>query len=184
MTTYPEALDSDLELPRTTDNVTELSADVVNSIRDAVIAIQGAIGISPQGQKASLTERINVSIDSNGFIKRSALESIGLVTLPITNAQVGATAGIEEDKLALDYNTATLKGLIDSMRIDLNGMQSGLATNTNSSSTHYLGLGNYHDGYHIKINSVGSTGIAGLEAATVGAALNEIASYLPINSFP
>ena len=178
MTTYPEALDSDLELPRATDDVTELSVDLINSLRDAIIAIQGAVGLNPQGQKSSLTERINVSIDSNGFIKKSALDNIGLVTLPVTNIHIGPTAGIEESKLALDYTTASLKGLLDSMRIDMTGLIAGFSTSTNAANSHFLGLANFHDGYQIKINLVGSTGIAGLEATTVGGALNEIGAYL------
>ena len=93
MTSYPDAFDSDLELPRATDDVTELSADMINSLRDAVITIQRTLGLSPQGQKSSLTDRVNVSIDRNGYIKKDALEGIGLVTLPISNIHIGPTAG-------------------------------------------------------------------------------------------
>jgi len=178
MTTYPEAFDTDLELPRATDDVSELSVDYINSLRDAVIAIQKVIGLAPQGLKSSLTERVNISIDSNGRIKKAALDGIGLVTLPITNIHVGPTAGILESKLALDYGTAYLKNLMDSMRIDMQGMLSGLAINTDAANSHYLGIGNFHDGYHIKINSVGNFGVAGLEATTIGGAVNEIGSYL------
>ncbi len=50
MTTYPGTLDSDLDLPRASDDVTEISSDSINSIRDAVIAIETAVGTEPQAQ--------------------------------------------------------------------------------------------------------------------------------------
>ena len=115
MTNYPDAFDSDLELPRANDDVSELSSDYINSLRDAIIAIQRALGIGPQGLKESLSERVNVSIDSRGYIKREALEDIGLVTLPISDKHIAQTAGIKESKLDLDYNTVTLKNLLDSL---------------------------------------------------------------------
>lgn len=178
MTTYPEAFDSDLELPRASDNVTELSSDLINSLRDAIIAIQQSIGLMPQGNKSSFTNRVNVSIDANGFIKRNALENIGLVTLPIANKHIGATAAIQESKLALDYNTAALKNMVDSLRTDVGGVISGLAINTDASNSHALGLAHFHDGYHIKINKGTQVGVAGLQAKTVGDALNELGALL------
>lgn len=178
MTIYPDALDSDLELPRANDNVSEITVDYINSLRDAVIALQRTLGINPHGQKPSVSDRINVSIDSNGNIKKSSLTSIGLVTLPIVDSHVSATAGIKEQKLALDYNTATLKTMVDSLRTDLNGAINGAAANTNAINKHFLGSGNNHDGYHIKINNGTQIGVAGLQATTVGDAINEISVRL------
>ena len=65
MTIYPEAFDSDLELPRADDDVSELSADYINSLRDAIIAIERAVGINPQGNKSSLIERIKEKLHFN-----------------------------------------------------------------------------------------------------------------------
>ncbi len=178
MTIYPSALDSDLELPRVEEEVSEISGDFINSLRDAVIAIQRTIGINPQGNKTSLTDRINVSIDSNGFIKKTAIETIGLVTLPVVDKHIGATAGIQESKLDLDYGTTYLKNMIDSVKVDVNGVLSGLASVNNSVNKHFLGTGNYHDGYQIKINLGTQYGIGGLTAITVGDSLNEIAAHL------
>ena len=132
MTTYPGTLDSDLDLPRASDDVTEISSDRINSIRDDVIAIETAVGTEPQGNKISFTDRVNVSIDANGNIKPGALAGIGLVTLPINNAQVGSTAGILESKLNLNFTTVALKNLIDSLGSDLQGALDGLGANTNA----------------------------------------------------
>ncbi|KKN13226.1 hypothetical protein LCGC14_1008560 [marine sediment metagenome] len=178
MSTYPSQLDSDVEIQRVDDNITEVGSDVINALRDAVFIIQKTLGVNPQGNKSTLTNRINTSIDANGIIKRSALESVGLVSLPITNLHVGTTAGIEETKLDLDHGTQVLKNLNDSMRIDLDGISNGLSALTSGFNLHILGSGNFHDGYHIKINTSSSIGVAGLEATTIGDALNEIGAIL------
>src|SRR5271157_4685376 len=98
MTVYPNSIDSDLELPRLDNNITEINADSINNIRDAVLAIEKNLGINLQGNENSLADRINVSIDGNGFIKADALTGIGLVSLPITNPEIAPDAGIDETK--------------------------------------------------------------------------------------
>lgn len=177
-TTYPADYDSDLEIPRIEQNVSEISGDVINSLRDATFAIQTTMGINPQGNKASLTDRINVSIDANGYIKSASLENIGLLALPVVDRHVGLNAGIQESKLDLEYGTRYLKNLIDSMRTDLNGIVSGLSDLTARFNLHTLGRGYHHDGYHIKINLGTEVGVAGLEATTVGDAINELSARL------
>lgn len=177
---FPDGFDTDLEIPRIDQNVTEINGDIINSLRDAIFAMQKAIGLDGQGNKPSLVDRINVAIDPNGNITKAALEAVGLVTLPITNKQVGQTAGIVESKLQLDYSTQTLRNLIASLQTDLNGSLQGISTITASFNTHVLGTGNFHDGYQVKINNpnVPQVGIAGLEATTIGDALNELTEIL------
>lgn len=178
MSIYPEDFDSDLEIPRVDQNVSEISGDVINSLRDAIFAIQKTIGLNSQGNKPSFSERVNVSIDSNGRIKSDALSSLGLLTLPVLDKHIGINAGIQESKLALTYNTTTLKNLIDSLRTDVTGINNGLTATTSTLTLHTSGLGYFHDGYHIKINTDDSVGIAGLESLTVGDALNELSGIL------
>lgn len=178
MTVFPDDFDSDLEIPRIDKNVSEISGDSINSLRDAVFAIQRALGLKIQGNKPSLVDRINVSIDANGFIKKSALDNIGLVTLPVVDRHVGINAAVKESKLDLDYGTTFLFGKINSLRTDLNGISAGLSSQTAGFNLHILGQANFHDGYHIKINVGSSVGVAGLEATTVGDAINEISALL------
>ena len=83
MSIYPSELDTDLEIPRVDNNVTEVSSDTINALRDAVFNIEKNLGLSLQGNKPDLAARLNVSIDSNGNLKTSALTAAGLVTLPI-----------------------------------------------------------------------------------------------------
>lgn len=178
MSVYPNSFDSDLEIPRVDKNVTEISGETINSLRDAVFAIQRSLGLNIQGNKASLSDRINVSIDANGFIKRSAIENLGLVSLPIDDRHVGNNAGIKESKLALDFPTSALSNRISSLKTDLDGIASGLSSNVAAFNLHILGQANFHDGYQIKVNLGSNTGIAGLEATTIGDAVNEIGSFL------
>jgi len=178
MTVYPEDFDTDLEIPRVDKNISEISGEAINSLRDAIFALQKTLGLGIQGNKPSFGDRVNVSIDANGLIKKKALENIGLVTLPITNQQVGINAGILEVKLDLDYSTAALNNSISSLRTDVNGIANGVSGVTANFNLHILGQGNFHDGYHIKVNLGSNEGIAGLEATTIGDALNELSKLL------
>jgi hypothetical protein len=168
MSVYPEQLDTDLEIPRVDNNVTEVSGDSINSIRDAVFNIEQSLGISPQGNKVSLAERVSVSIDSNGNIKSSALESAGLVTLPINNSHIGVTAAIAESKLDLDFTTTSLNTRIDSAVTNITANEQSFNTLSSNNTTHYAGTFGRHDGYDVDLT------IAVRGATTVEQALNEV----------
>lgn len=124
---YPTNIDTDAEIPRVEDNITEIGGEAINQLRAAVFAIEKALGRMPQGTAADLASRIGVSLDNNGNIRAAALSGIGLVTLPITDAQVGSAAGIEESKLDLDYGTALLKSWIDSLRVRVDALEAAVA---------------------------------------------------------
>jgi len=178
---YPEELDSDLTLPRVDDNITEIRAETINPIRDAVLTIEKTLGTNPQGNLQDLDTRINISIDSDGNIKSSALAAIGLVTLPIYDAQIATNANIQETKLALAYNTPTLKSLIDVADSDISSLQGSLNNVSNTLHLHIFGIDTLdfrHDGYQININTAGTAGLAGLGVTTIGDAVNEFDGYL------
>src|SRR3990167_10183206 len=99
MTLYPDALDDDNTIQRIDDNLSELGTEVINSLRSAVFAIETELGIGLSGSAGSLINRLDLSLNPDGSIKASALTSIGLVTLPITNSQIASNAGISEFKL-------------------------------------------------------------------------------------
>ncbi len=154
MVKYPTGLDTDAELPRVEDNITEIGGEAINSLRAAVFAIEKALGIRPQGTAADLAARLGASLDNNGNIKASALSGIGLVTLPITNAQVGAAAGIEESKLDLNYGTALLKSWIDSLRVRVDALEIAVAQDIYNLGQHIAHPSNYgrHDAYDIDVD--------------------------------
>jgi hypothetical protein len=148
---YPGQLDSDVEIPRVDDNITEIGGEAINSLRDAIFSIEDAIGINPQGNVEDFVTRVNRVIDENGNIKLSALSARGLVTLPISNDQIDANAGIEETKLALDYTTAALYADIISSRADSESIRQGLNSITSRTIKHFLGTSDNHDGYMVSL---------------------------------
>lgn len=110
-TVYPNALDTDAEIQQIDDNITELGSDVINSLRSAVFALEEELGIGARGSMGSTADRLDVSLNANGTIKASALTSVGLATLPITNNQI-ADGTIEEYKINFSYSPSDLHSLI------------------------------------------------------------------------
>ena len=141
---YPNGIDTDAEIPRVEDNISEIGGEAINQLRAAVFAIEKALGVKPQGTAADLAARLGVSLDNNGNIKASALSGIGLVTLPVTNAQVGSAAGIEETKLDLDYGTALLKSWIDSLKARVDALEAAVALDIAHLSQHVAGTWGRH----------------------------------------
>lgn len=163
MSNYPITLDDDSTIFRIDDNLSELGSDVINQLREAVFAIQGELGTSPSGSVGSVVNRLNVSLNADGTIKSSALSSVGLVTLPIDNAQVGVNAGIEESKLDLDYATSSLNTRLSAAETLLNSLATFASSINSNLRTHVAGGSVFDDGAlarhvasHIDLNAVPS----------------------------
>lgn len=148
---YPGQIDSDVELPYVADNVTEIGAEAINSLRDAIFSIEEAIGANPQGNLSTFVARINKVIDNNGLIKTSALAERGLVTLPIADVHIGDTAAIKETKLDLDHTTAELYAKIVDNEVDLEALRISLSAFILRTSRHFIGVSDRHDGYQIDL---------------------------------
>lgn len=133
---YPGALDTDVQIPRIDDNITEIGGEAINGLRSAIFNIQEALGLNPQGTTADLATRLNVSINPDGSLKASALAAIGLVTLPITNSQIASNAGIEESKLDLDYSTVALRTLIANLEVFANAINTNLLQDIGNLNQH------------------------------------------------
>lgn len=164
MSVYPFALDSDETIIRIDDNITELGGDAINQLRDAIFAMQGELGIGLKGSLNNLADRLNVSLNSNGTIKQSALAAIGLVTLPIVDNQIANNAGIKEYKLALDHTTSDLYTLIVANKDLLDAVNAFASTTSTNFLNHLAGSTFLSDGEtsarhvasHIDLNSVPS----------------------------
>ena len=163
MSVYPFAIDSDADIIRVDDNITEIGGEAINQLRDAVFAIEKELGISPSGSASSLANRFDVAHNSDGSIKASALASVGLATLPISDGQVGTNAGIKEYKLDLDHTTSDLYTLIVSNQALLNALNtfaqatdSDLATHIGGGSILSDGSPGRHVASHIDLNNVPS----------------------------
>ena len=195
MSNFPTSLDDDGSIYRVDDNLSQIGSEVINQLRSAIFAVEQNIGLSAAGSLGSLSDRLNVSLNANGTIKASALTSIGLVTLPITNTQVGTNAGILESKLSLDYSTADLNTLIQANTTLLNSLaayEAALETKVNSHISGGPASNLRHTASMIDINGVPSdsrdpsytwVGLIDkdgydLSAATVADALYEINTNL------
>ena len=110
---YPNKLDTSVEIPVIRDNITEIGSDVLNSLRSAIFNIEKTLGINPQGATGNtVASRLNNAIDDNGNITKDALDRSGLLSGPISNADVSKVAGISEEKLKLNFPTQLLQDQI------------------------------------------------------------------------
>ena len=57
-TQYPNALDTQLTLPKVFDGISPILADDVNRIRDAVVAVQTELGTNPSSTFSTLVDRL------------------------------------------------------------------------------------------------------------------------------
>ena len=157
MSVYPQELDTDSTIIRVDDNLSELGTEAINNLRSSMFAVQAELGITPSGSKDSVADRLDVSLNANGTIRASALTSVGLVTLPIDNAQVGTNAGIIESKLSLDYSTSDLNTLIQANSTLLQSL-SDFASDTDTTLNSHIGGSAVsslrHVASHIDLNSV------------------------------
>ena len=156
MSNFPTLLDDDSSIFRIDDNVSELGGSAINQLRSAVYAIESNIGLTFAGSKSSGSARLDVSLNPDGTIKASALTSIGLVTLLITNAQVGSGAGILESKLSLNYSTSNLNTLIQANSVllaSLSAFEAALETKVNSHIAGGPASNLRHVASHIDINA-------------------------------
>ena len=142
---YPNSLDNDTNIPAINDNVDQIGGDVINDIRDAIFNMQAEVGLGGSGSSGSIANRINVSIAADGYIIPSALTSIGLVALPITNNQIINNAGIPESKLSLDYSTIDLFNAISDLSRGVDTVSGWISASGTKLEPHIIGAFYRHD---------------------------------------
>lgn len=159
MTVYPNEIDSDADIGRVDDNIVEIGGQIINQLRDAVFALETELGIAASGSADSVADRLDVSLNPDGTIKYSALNGIGLVSLPITNSQVGTNANISESKLNLIHSTSDLytliigaKNLLNQYVVKTQELISNLIAHIGGSSTLLDGNPGKHILSHVLIN--------------------------------
>lgn len=62
---YPNQIDNSTSIPVATDGVTPVNADVVNRLRDAIIAIESENGVNPSGTYGTVRARLD-ALESGG----------------------------------------------------------------------------------------------------------------------
>ena len=163
MSVYPFSIDSDADIIRIDNNITQLGGEAINQLRDSMFAVQGELGVRPSGSKSTVALRLDESLNPDGSIKASALTSVGLATLPIDDTQVASTAGIKEYKIALDHTTSDLytlilsnTALLTSLTSFANAVDSDLSTHIGGGAILSDGSDGRHVASHIDLNDVAS----------------------------
>lgn len=59
MVKYPAQIDDPSSLPIVIDNVTPFSAEIVNRLRDAIIAIENELGTNPAGNAGTVKAKLD-----------------------------------------------------------------------------------------------------------------------------
>jgi hypothetical protein len=139
MSNFPSDYDDDTTLPFVNDNITEIGAEAINALRDAVFNIEQNVGLNAQGSALSIANRLGISLNPDGTIKPSAIASLGLVTLPITEDQISPTANIPESKLHLDHRTQDLFNYIQDLSGDVNAALGWISITGSKLDPHLLG---------------------------------------------
>jgi hypothetical protein len=153
MTNFPSQIDTDTELPPVYNNIVDVGEAAINAIRAAMFAVEENLGVNAQGSMASVGARLDVSLNSDGTLKSSAVSGLGLVVLPITNGQVSATAAIDESKLHLTYSTQSLYNLFGNLSTAVNTLNNFNATTGIKVEPHIAGSGFRHKLSHIDVDA-------------------------------
>lgn len=156
MSNFPNNFDDDTTLPFVNDNITEVGGDAINALRDAVFSIQQYLGLGGAGTTPSISSRLGISLFPDGTIKPSAITSLGLVTLPITNNQIANNADIPESKLHLDHRTQDLFNYIRDLSGDVNIALGWISTTGIKLEPHLIGAIYRHDMKQIDVSSAAS----------------------------
>ena len=177
---YPSKLDSSIEIPAVRDNIVEVGADVLNSLRSAIFQIEKTLGVNPQGAVGnSVSNRIGKSLDGNGNILKEALDRAGVLSGPISDADVSRTAAIDERKLRLDYPTQLLQQEISQVINKINLVLKTIEELSVLFRAHvHPDAINRHTGNAISIKEIGSSensiGMTSLAATTAQNAFEDI----------
>jgi len=100
-TLYPQSLDSPISLPEVTDLIDPISAQVVNNLREAIIAIEFELGVKPSSVYSTVRNRLDtlenliinaIGGEGNVFVPGNDLSGtitnqivVGLQSRPVAN---------------------------------------------------------------------------------------------------
>jgi hypothetical protein len=122
-TKFPNQIDTSSELPVVRDGVTEISSEIFNSMRSAIIQIEKVLGINPQGVVGgTVGGRISGSLDGSGNLLREALERANVIFGQITNDNIADNGAIDESKLKLNIPTSVLQSEVSQVASLINGI--------------------------------------------------------------
>jgi hypothetical protein len=153
MSNFPTDYDDDTTLPIVNNNITEIGAEAINALREAVFNIEQEVGKGGSGSSGTIAARLGVSILPDGTINPSAVTSLGLVTLPITNSQISNTAAIPESKLVLDHATQDLYNYILDLSANVNASAGWISSTGIKLEPHLVGVIYRHTLSHVDVST-------------------------------
>lgn len=179
-TKYPNQIDTPSELPIVRDNITEITSDIINSLRSAIIQIEKTLGVNPQGSVGqTVAERISSVIDPSGNLTTEAIDAAGFIHGPIFNDQISEIAAIDEHKLKLNFPTKILQSQVSVISSLVNEIQSQIDYLSATLSAHISpSATNRHVAQAIAVSAItstpSSTGIKTFEAADLQATIQTL----------
>ena len=80
-TVFPARIDDNITLPQALNNITPVTGESVNILRDAILAIEFSLGVKPQGIYSTVRARLDaleqaVSPGANGFAGNVAVSAL------------------------------------------------------------------------------------------------------------
>ena len=122
---YPNQIDGESTLPVTTDLVTQVRAEVVNRLRDAIIAAQAELGTQPSGAYGNVKDRLNAM--------QAQVTTIGQ-DLDALEAEIGNNPSGSFDTVADRLNSTTtnitnLQADLTALTIRVTDIETELGTN-------------------------------------------------------
>ena len=170
---YPNKIDSSVELPIVRNNVTEINAEFINSLRDAIIQIEKTLGINPQGN-STVSERISSVIDQSGEIRKEAFDKAGVIYGPITNDVISKVAAIEESKLRLDFPTRLIQSEVTLLKTELENFINIIEEISAKLSSHINTLSeSRHNTNNISVSTLSNTASDTSTSGFAGGSLTE-----------
>ena len=133
---YPNQIDTTNELPRSTDLVSPVKAEVVNRLRDAILAIESELGVDPSGTYGTVRDRLDslAGGSGGGFVEIQYNNSTVLPNVNVLNF-IGDVGVSSPSPLQIDITvTATSVRQIQETISVTNGQTSIILSNTPSES--------------------------------------------------
>jgi len=93
-TVYPNGIDDNLTLQTVFDNITDVKADTVNRLRDAILNVEKALGINPQGTYTSTggvrarLDAMDVTISNLNIQVSNILVDVGVIVSALDGAHM------------------------------------------------------------------------------------------------
>lgn len=112
---YPDAIDGPNQLPKSTDLVTPVKAEVVNRLRDSILQIEGELGVQPSSTFNTVKERLdNMQTQISGISARLTAVEDELGTNPsgTFNTVVARLNDIDSRISALAVSTQIVSPII------------------------------------------------------------------------